>query len=348
MLLLPLRNSQHRGVRYDQNGDVAAHANSHQISQGLKTTMQSDFQRQRGDAMTATMPSTTSTTKRPKLSLQTANVSSLPAGQKSRTALNLTVVTQTPTYGNSYANAFNGPFKGVSCTSSDENPSQQSSPEDRSSPGSSNSSATTLTSCHTSPFSPAMPYCLPLGCRSILRNSPLPRRLVSASSTRTPKVFFPRTKKVCFRERLEEYIPIPLADETTNPSETQNWDSSEMRFEDEIAERKALDDLLEEEVTKPLVHGRRKRRREWIWRPLEDDISCLQDGDVPGVDELQAFPPHNLPTPELKQEQTVPEVPQSPLEYSEEPMMSESGSTTEHLLVTASPTAVGGPLTFLG
>ena len=265
--------------------------------------------------MMATMPTISSTTKRPKLSLQTANVSSLPAGQKSRTALNLTVVTQNPTYGTSYANAFNGPFMGISSTSSDENPSQQSSPEDCSSPRSSNSSATTLTSCHTSPFSPAMPYCLPLGSRSILRNSPLPRRLVSASSTRPPKVFFPRTKKVCFRERLEEYIPIPLADETTDPSKTQNCDSSDTRLEDEIAERKALDDLLEEEVTKPLVHGRRKRRREWIWRPLEDDIYSLRDGDVPGVDELQAFPPHDRPTPYLKREQTVSEVPQSPFEY---------------------------------
>ena len=324
MLLFPSRNSQHRGVRYHQNGDVAPHATLHQISQDLKTTTQPDFPRRRGDPMMAPVPTITSTTKRPKLSLQTANVSSLPAGQKSRTALNLTVVTQTPTCGTSYANAFNGPFTEVTSTSSDGYPSQQSSPVGRSSPGSSSSSATTLTSCHTSPFSPAMPYCLPLGSRSILRNSPLPRRLVSASSTRTPRVFFPRTKKVCFRERLEEYIPIPLADETTNPSKTQNCDSPDTRLEDETTERKALDNLLQGEVTKPLMHGRRKRRREWIWRTLEDDIYCLRGGDVPGVDELQAFPPHDRPTPDLKREQTVPEVPQSSFEHPGEPVMSES------------------------
>lgn len=247
--------------------------------------------------------STTSTTspasKRPKLSLQTSKVSSLHAGQKSRTTPNLSLVTQTPTYSNTCTNALIHPSVGSRSNPSNQKHSPQSSPEDHSSPGSSNSSATTSTSCHTSPFPSSIPYSLPLGPRSILRNSPLPRKLVSATSTRTPKLLFPRPKRVCFREDLEDLIPTSIVDKTAAASELSSSAASDTRLEDEIAERKALDELLEEGATTSHVCGRRKRRRDWIWRPLEEDAPRRCN-----VSDVVSSSSHR-PIPELKRETTL-------------------------------------------
>lgn len=297
MLLLPLRSPQHpRGHGHDE----ATYTDHHQRLQSSNPPSASHAQRQGGDAVTIPMSTTTSpASKRPKLSLQTSSVSALHAGHTSRTALDLSLVTQTPACNNTYGNAFNHPSLGDTCHPSDKKHSPQSSPEDRSSPGSSNTSATTSTSCHTSPFPSSTPYSLPLGPRSILRNSPLPRKLVSATSTRTPKLLFPRPKKVCFREALEDFIPASVVDETPAASETSNSDASDPRLEDEITERKALDGLLEEEATTFHVCGRRKRRRDWIWRPSEDDMPPHRDAPN------GASPSSHRPIPKLKRERTV-------------------------------------------
>jgi len=312
MLLLPLRSPRHPRGHHDH--DDATYTTSLQGLQSSKPSSAPHMQRQSGDSMTAMMPTTTApASKRPKLSLQTSNASALHAGHKSRSALNLSLVTQTPTYSNTYSIAFNDPSVGTSSAPNDNKHSPQSSPDEHSSPSSLSSSATTLTSCHTSPFPSLTPYSLPLGPRSILRNSPLPRKLLSATSTRTPKLLFPRPKKVCFREELEDLIPSFIVDETPAASKTSDSDASDKRLEDDIVERKALDNMLEEEATTFHVCGRRKRRRDWIWRPLEDDILSPRHRDVPDVKTATgALPSSHRPIPELKREITFAENLQCP------------------------------------
>lgn len=341
MLLLPSRSPQHpRGRCNHSDNAITNYTISSQGSQSLATATIPHLQRQEGDRMMATTPNTTPPMpKRPKLSLQTSNVSSLPGGHKSRTVVNLTVHTQTPTYGNTYLNAFDSPSAGSLSTPSDEKTSPQSSPEDRSSPSSSNSSATTATSCNTSPFTSITPYCLPLGSRSILRNSPLPRRLVSGASTRTTKLLFPRTKRVCFHDRLEDFIPTPLVDETPDDSEASDSDSSEKRLEDEISERKALDDLLEEEEATPQVNGRRKCRREWIWRPLEDDILSPPNGKISAMDDARAPACCDRPVLLLKREETVSEDWQKSSENFQKSPMSDSDNNHDQTIVAVNLTA---------
>ena len=72
-----------------------------------------------------------------------------------------------------------------------------------------------------------------------------------------------------------------------NPEETSeisivfDVDVSDKRLEDEISERRALDELLEEEGSATKPHSRRKRARDWIWRPLDDDILASKGEVVP-------------------------------------------------------------------
>ena len=308
MLLLPLRSPQRPRVSFDPNDPGAARPNStsSKVAQSLDTTSTTSVHEHERDSIMITMSTTTPPLKkRPKLSLQTTKISSFPAGQNAGKALNLTFLMPSPTHDNTYTNASDCPPTAIPSGPSEENVSPQSSPEGSSSPSSSTSSATTLTSCQTSPFPLEIPYCLPLGPRSILRNSPLPRRLISATPTRTPKVLFRHAKHVCFRERLEEPIPTPILDETPDTPERSDSDSSENRLQDEIAERKALDDLLEEEAAMPLAHGRRKRRREWIWRPLDDDILYPSQGKARAAREAKESSPVDHSIPEPKREQSV-------------------------------------------
>ena len=68
----------------------------------------------------------------------------------------------------------------------------------------------TSTSRHSAPATPNLPYTLPLGSRSILRNGPLPRHLLSSSSGRSnTRRFFPQPKRVLFRDDLTEIVPAP-------------------------------------------------------------------------------------------------------------------------------------------
>ncbi len=330
MLLLSLRNPQHPCGHHDH--DDATDTTSHRGLQSSKPSSAPHVQRQGEDAMTAIMStSTPPASKRPKLSLQTSSVSSLHAGHKSRTAFNLSLVTQIPTYSNTYGNAIDHPSVGAPSTPSDKKHSPQSSPEDHSSPSSSNLSATTLTSCHSSPFPSSTPYSLSLGPRSILRNSPLPRKLVSATSSRTPKLLFPRPKKVCFREELEDLIPSSIVDETPAASETPYSDASDKRLEDEILERKALDDLLEEEATTFQVCGRRKRRRDWIWRPLEDDILSPRHRNASDLKTANGGSTNSYrPIPELKRETTTSQNSQWPCESFGKPTADNRENQSRH------------------
>ena len=107
------------------------------------------------------------------------------------------------------------------------------------------------------------PYFLPIGTRSILRNSPLPRRHLSATSTRTPKRMFPPMKRVAFQERLVEFTPTPVIE---GLSDTE-FDTSSS--EDEHKRRR--------EVIEAEDGHRRRKRQDWVWRPVEDDVLTLQD-----------------------------------------------------------------------
>ena len=219
-------------------------------------------QDQKSDAMLSVIPSVRpATSKRPKLSLQT----SPPPPNRSKPALNLSFITDSPTIRNTHVNAFELPPPQHSPYSRG---SETSSPHHQPAP-SSTLSGSSSTASHTSPFPVTTPYFLPLGARSILRNSPLPRRHVSATSARAPRKMFPPVKRVIFHDQLEETIPTPTLDDSSDSSDSDS-SGKPPRTDDEIRQRRAI--IEEEDGSATPVHGRRKRRREWVWRPLEDDI----------------------------------------------------------------------------
>lgn len=323
MLLLPLRSPQYPRPRHEHDNDDAAataatiYPAPQKGTQFSEKSYRADSQSNPIGNMMSTLPSTrVPAAKRPKLSLQTSSPSTLPAGHKSKTSLNLTIVSQSSTCGNMYANAFSCACEKTddwSYTPCDERISPQFSPEDRALSSSSSTSVTTSSSCHTSPFPMTTPYCLPLGPRSILRNSPLPRRHVSGPATRTPKLPFPRSKQVCFRESLEELIPASPERDAPNISEGSDSDPSDQRLEDDIAERKALDQLLEDETATITAHGRRKHRHEWIWRPLKDDILSPGHRDPLTAGVVEPSPSRERAMPEVKWEDAISLSPQKPL-----------------------------------
>ncbi|CAF9931794.1 MAG: hypothetical protein HETSPECPRED_008198 [Heterodermia speciosa] len=275
MLVLPVRSPQHPHSR--QNLDDDPRTSSPQRQRMSDTSLVSNTTLHTSDAI---LPATSPRhrPKRPKLSLQTSNVSSLPAGHRSKTAFPISTVRQSATSENSLASIVDAPSH-TAVTPQAKSPPIDIRSVDIVSFSPTRRSTTTSSSGCTSPFPATTPYYLPMGARSILRNSPLPPRSIPSTGPKTAKVLFPRIKHVCFRERLEELIPAPTIDQTHDTSDLSDSDTSDKRLEDEIAERKALDNLLEEEEgnsTAP-VRGRRKpRKRDWIWRPLEDNISASQ------------------------------------------------------------------------
>ena len=111
-----------------------------------------------------------------------------------------------------------------------------------------------------SPSIRAVPYTLGQGSRSILRNSPLPSGQISSTSLRPPSRTFQRVR---FREKLVEEIPAGNDENVLEPRDSDD----ECASKSGLAEQKPLC-----EPNNMAVHGRRKRRREWIWRPVGDDI----------------------------------------------------------------------------
>lgn len=305
MLVLPMRSPQYlRGPR-NQDGDPHTKLlQEHHIPDHRPTLT---LHQQSTVAMLSVMATPIPGPKRPKLSLQTSNVSPLPATHRSKTAVSLSVVTPSPTAENTQANTFHTPPDTNMARDAVRRPTDPRSLEFIS-PSPSRSSATTSSSGHTSPCFPTIPYCLPMGAHSILRNSPLPRRATTSTIPRTAKVLFPPVKSVCFHEQLEEVIPPPITYETADTSNVSDTDTCDKRLEYEIAERKALDDLLEKEENSTGSIDRRRRRRrkrDWIWRPLEDDIQRdIMHSKKPAVDDMR----HSWHASELKREKTAPEI----------------------------------------
>ena len=70
-----------------------------------------------------------------------------------------------------------------------------------------------------------------------------------------------------------ETTPKPLPDASDAENSPKRKHDLGGNDSDDMEERRELDELLEEnQVASSPVCGRRKRRREWIWRPHDNDI----------------------------------------------------------------------------
>lgn len=219
---------------------------------------------------------------------------SLPVGQNSNTALNLASAADSPTLRNTYANAFEAPPP---------TPSSAIRPSFRYHP----SAPIVSSTASIPPFSRDLPYSLPIGTHSILRNSPLPRRHLSATSSRAPRRMFPPVKRVAFQEKLVEVIPIPVIEAL---SETSDAEFDAALTEDEHEQRRAM--IEAEDGHAGPGQGRRKRRRDWVWRPLEDDTlpphhfdKCIEsksefNPNIPEKTQIETEPECKQPLPEQR------------------------------------------------
>ena len=188
--------------------------------------------------------------KRPKLSLQTT-ASAQPAASRPFSGLTTSfAAADSPTTLNTQSNALKSPSSPRSSRGSSPARSASSTLSVCSTlhPPSSSTSASSISSSE----SPAIPYALPLGARSILRNSPLPPRHISTTS-RTPKRMFTPTKRVLFSDALVELLPTPII-EGSDESDTEG-------------SRKH--DLSEADLTNAGGTGTpiqsKRRRRDWVW-----------------------------------------------------------------------------------
>ncbi|MCJ1381798.1 hypothetical protein MMC17_004909 [Xylographa soralifera] len=206
--------------------------------------------------------------KRPKLSLQTSTIPQ-PFAPRSANALSIGHSSDSPTLRNTYENALKDTTAAASSAPMSELSPQSSRPRGISELH--HSSSSPLSSTETSPN---VPYFLPIGARSILRNSPLPPRYVTATSTRTPYRMFPPVKRVVFHEKLEELMPTPIVEEPSELSDTDSessgWGHKRGRASDPH-EHNDSDDP--EDMPSTPISGRCKRRREWVWT-----IGSAEDG----------------------------------------------------------------------
>lgn len=225
----------------------------------------------------STMPAPRPVTpKRPKLSLQTSTLSALPAGNCSRTALShLSNVVDSPTtFRNTYDNAFEPPPPTpVSANPHTDEVFTQLRYQERPAPytASSSSSISTLSSGPTSPFATTAPYTLAIAAKSILRNSPIPRRYIANYPNRPPKRIFRPTKRVSFHETIIEIMPTPVLSDSdvdrVGITESESTTAAGVKTTSDQNHLDKSDGIL----------GRRKRRgRDWIWRPVDDEPSILQ------------------------------------------------------------------------
>lgn len=215
----------------------------------------SELRRQVAGVMLSVMPSSRlAVSKRPKLSLQTSTLSS-PAVQRSTAATDLNVSTESSTLRNTHQNVLDAPPLTPTSTVQPQVHFPSSSITASAIPG--------VFSFHND-----APYNLPIGTHSILRNSPLPRRHVSAASARTPRRMFPPMKRVAFQERLVEFMPTPVVD---GLSDTE---IETLLSEDDHKRRREV--IEAEDGHSTPIHARRKTR-DWIWRPIQDNLLTSHD-----------------------------------------------------------------------
>ncbi|KAL8920113.1 MAG: hypothetical protein Q9208_006466 [Pyrenodesmia sp. 3 TL-2023] len=264
------------------------------------------------DAMLSVMqPTRPLTPKRPKLSLQTITGPTLLASNKSQTALNnISSAVDTPTtLRNTNENAFEvPPSTPVSAHPPTNEAFSQLRHSERPSPrtASSASPKSTVSCGPTSPFANNAPYTQALGVRSILRNSPLPRRHLANMSNRPAKRMFQPIKRVIFQETLIEMIPTPVLSDTEASADDIVVESTSADTETATPNPKALDKC-------DGIPGRRKRRgRDWIWRPVDEAESPTQSGErspsttSPVAQQYTMEPPGH---PHVNQEQRCSQIP---------------------------------------
>ncbi len=75
---------------------------------------------------------------------------------------------------------------------------------------------------------------------------------------------FPPVKRVSFAEKLVEIAPTPVIEDPSDTELDAPATEAEQRRRREVIE-------AEDGHATPM-QGRRKRRREWVWRPMEDDV----------------------------------------------------------------------------
>lgn len=204
--------------------------------------------------------------KRPKLSLQTSTLPS-PALQKSAAVTGLSTSTDSPRTRSIHANDFDAP---------------PPTPTSAIQPEINFPTSTTTSSAFSgiSNFHSDAPYILPIGTHSILRNSPLPRRHVSAATTRPPRRMFLPVKRVAFQERLVEYMPSPVI---------EGWSDNEVDGSSTEEDHKRRREVIEAEDGRSTPVDRRFKKRDWVWSDASASHDLVSVGN-----ETQA-PPIQMP-----------------------------------------------------
>ena len=82
---------------------------------------------------------------------------------------------------------------------------------------------------------------------------------------------FPPVKRVSFAEKLVEFAPTPVVEDASDTEHDAPATEAEQRRRREVIE-------AEDGHATPM-QGRRKRRREWVWRPMEDDVLASHNMD---------------------------------------------------------------------
>ena len=270
-----------------------------------------ELRKQVANTMLSALPSNPQpAAKRPKLSLQTSLPPSLHA-PRAHQAL-FTASPQSPTAKNTQRNALANDPPPPTPTSAVKAFVQILSSAENTYTSPSSGASSTSSDSSSSPSKTL--YTLPLGTRSILRNSPLPKRALSSfTAARTPKRVFVPTKRVSFSERTPDVVPTPNSEHFPEDAE----DSSEppkaaedIAGEEETRKEQRRQAIQEEDghstTTVNDNNGRRKRakrRREWVWRPLEEEETteegARQDDVIPT---LSSKNPH---LPELTTTTTI-------------------------------------------
>ena len=83
---------------------------------------------------------------------------------------------------------------------------------------------------------------------------------------------FPPVKRVSFAEKLVEIGPTPVIEDPSDTELDAPATEAEQRRRREVIE-------AEDGHATPM-QGRRKRRREWVWRPMEDDVLASHNMDI--------------------------------------------------------------------
>ena len=123
---------------------------------------------------------------------------------------------------------------------------------------------------------------------------------------------FPPVKRVSFAEKLVEIAPTPVIEDPSDTEIDAPATEAEQRRRREVIE-------AEDGHATPM-QGRRKRRREWVWRPMEDDVLASHNMDPvkdarPSSDDTRlvsddAMPSaedskHSQPPPSVEEETTA-------------------------------------------